>query len=556
MNNLARPPPRYYIWQAPALNQGAQLLYPFDPLQDSVARPCEAVLNLYNDWSLVDDLDGGVRRMRFRNTERLPREEKEEVAGYKTRLARSYLYPGLTNALNSSTSKAFSKPVTVENAPAEFEYLETNADDKGSDLTQFLRSVMRAGVKHGVAHVLVDFSKQANAANATKATDAANKPHPFFTLIEASRLVSWTETVLDDGTVGLTEIRFLEYRDVKDGKYGSTEQEFVRVIRLNDYEVWQNKAYQQRKFARDEDFEFYKDKPNRVQDFVMVDSGSFGPEGGFKTIPLVSFYTQRTGFMRGKPALMDLAETNLIHWQSASDQRNIMHVVRVPILFATGFTTQETSAGLTLAAGSFVSSNSPDANLHYVEHSGSAVDLGARDLETLEKHMEIMGVRPQVERSGDATATQSVINEGRANTDVQAWIEGLNTAAETMYAKAGEWSGVEMPETLEVKVFSDFAAGGATSDEILSLIAMRTAKPALITSETFLNETKRRGFFTDTFDVEAEAEAIEAEAQVAKEEAAEQMKMQLDAKAKSAPGEPGAVGAGTGAMPGKQTQVK
>lgn len=510
---------------------------------DSPARPCEAVLNLYNDWSLVDDLDGGVRRMRFRSTERLPREEKEDIAGYTTRLARSYLYPGLTNALNASVSKAFSKPVTIENAPTEFEYLESNADDKGSDLTQFLRSVMRAGVKHGVAHVLVDFSKQANAAKATKATDAATKPHPFFTLIEAPRLISWVETTLQDGTVGLTEIRYLEYRDVKDGNYGSSEQEYVRVIRLDGYEVWQNLAYQQRKLTRDENFEFYKDTANRPQDFKLVDSGAFGPVGGFKTIPLVSYYTQRTGFMRGKPALMDLAETNLIHWQSASDQRNIMHVVRVPILFATGFTTEETSAGLTLAAGSFVSSSAVDANLHYVEHSGSAVDLGAKDLETLEKHMEIMGVRPQMERSGDATATASVISEGRANTDIQAWIEGLNTATESMYDKAGEWVGVEMPATLEVKVFADFAAGHGTADDIALLTAMR--EKTLITEETFLKETKRRGFFADTFDVDEEIAAVEDEAQAAAEEAAAQLDKELAAKAKSAPGEPGAVGAGS-----------
>lgn len=508
---------------------------------------------MYADWALCDDLDAGVRKMRFRGEIRLPKEQMEGSEDYKRRLKRSYLYPGLTNALNSSVSKAFSKPVTVEEAPPEFAYLETNCDDKGSDLTQFLRSVMRSGVKHGLAHVLVDFSVQVSPENATKATDAATKPHPFFRLIEATRLVSWTETKQDDGTVGLSEIRFLEYVDAPDGKYGSREHEYIRIVRLNSWELWENMAYIQRQTTSDENFEFYRDGVRRVQDFKKVDGGSFGPDGGFKSLPLVTYYTQRKGFMRAKPALMDLAETNLIHWQSASDQRNIMHVVRVPLLFATGMTEQETSAGLTLAAGSFVKSSQIDANLRYVEHSGQAVDLGARDLETLEKHMEIMGVRPQVERSGDATATQSVISEGRANTDVQAWIEGLNTAAETMYAKAGEWMGVEMPESLKVKVFSDFAGGGGTTDEIALLIAMRKDKD--ITAQTFLSETKRRGFFSDDFDVEAEAGAIEEEAQAAQEQAMETLKMETEISAKQQPGEPGPVGAGsTGAKPAKSKQ--
>lgn len=514
--------------------RGISNLYPFDANVDSPARPCEAYLSQHADWSLCDDLDAGVRKMRFRAEDRLPREQMEERADYARRLERSYLYPGLTNALNSAVSKAFSKPVTVENAPPEFDYLETNCDDKGSDLTQFLRSVMRTGVKHGVAHVLVDFSAQVNPQAATKATDAEIKPHAFFRLIEAPKLVSWTETKLADGTVGLTEVRFLEYADKPDGKFGSREHEYVRIVRADSWELWENEAYAQRQLTSGESFEFYRDGTRRVQNFKLVKEGTFGPIDGFQSVPLVSYYTQRTGFMRARPALMDLAETNLIHWQSASDQRNIMHVVRVPLLFATGFTEQETSGGLTLGAGSFVKSSNFEANLRYVEHSGQAVDLGARDLETLEKHMEIMGVRPQVERSGDATATQSVISEGRANTDVQAWIEGLNTAAEQMYAKAGEWMGVEMPESLEIKVFADFAAGNGAVDEILSLIAMR--EKGQITSETFLTEVKRRGFLTDTFDIDAEVDALEGEAMEAKQQ----------------PGEPGLVGAGkAGAMPGE-----
>lgn len=521
-------------------------LYPFDANVDSPARPCEAYLSQHADWTLCDDLDAGVRKMRFRAEDRLPREQMEERADYVRRLERSYLYPGLTNALNSAVSKAFSKPVTVENAPPEFKYLETNCDDKGSDLTQFLRSVMRAGVKHGVAHVLVDFSAQVNPQAATKATDAEIKPHAFFRLIEAPKLVSWTETKLADGTVGLTEIRFLEYADKPDGKFGSREHEYVRIVRADSWELWENEAYAQRQLTSGESFEFYRDGTRRVQNFKLVKEGTFGPIDGFQSVPLVSYYTQRKGFMRAKPALMDLAETNLIHWQSASDQRNIMHVVRVPLLFATGFTEQETSAGLTLGAGSFVKSSNFEANLRYVEHSGQAVDLGARDLETLEKHMEIMGVRPQVERSGDATATQSVISEGRANTDVQAWIEGLNTAAEQMYAKAGEWMGVEMPESLEIKVFADFAAGNGAVDEILSLIAMR--EKGQITSETFLTEVKRRGFLTDTFDIDAEVDALESEAQEKADTAMETLKM----NAKQQLGEPGLVGAGkAGAMPGE-----
>jgi len=35
--------------------------------------------------------------------------------------------------------------------------------------------------------------------------------------------------------------------------------------------------------------------------------------------------------MQAKPPLLDLAWLNVEHWQSASDQSNILHVARVPI---------------------------------------------------------------------------------------------------------------------------------------------------------------------------------------------------------------------------------
>ena len=52
------------------------------------------------------------------------------------------------------------------------------------------------------------------------------------------------------------------------------------------------------------------------------------------------------GFMTAHPPLMDLAWLNLAHWQSASDQRHILHVARVPILFGRNLTLPEDGLAL------------------------------------------------------------------------------------------------------------------------------------------------------------------------------------------------------------------
>ena len=53
-------------------------------------------------------------------------------------------------------------------------------------------------------------------------------------------------------------------------------------------------------------------------------------------IPLATFYTKRTGFMMATPPLLELAYMNVKHWQSQSDQDNILHVARVPMLMISG----------------------------------------------------------------------------------------------------------------------------------------------------------------------------------------------------------------------------
>jgi hypothetical protein len=93
-------------------------------------------------------------------------------------------------------------------------------------------------------------------------------------------------------------------------------------------------------------------------------------------IPLLPVYINRTDFMRASPPLAKLAELNIAHWQSSSDQRNILHVARVPILFGAGVRRRRQNA---IGASEMVKFNSnPAAKLTYVEHTGAAIGAGER----------------------------------------------------------------------------------------------------------------------------------------------------------------------------------
>lgn len=499
----------------PCAGLGISALPIFNMQQETVAQPSPEFGEMWRDYVLVDDLDGGVRRMRWRGEAYMPLEEREEVSQYRAKLSRAGLFPGVPSALDAVVSKPFSKPVTVEDLPSEFEPWVDNIDGEGSDLTQFTRDVMRAAVKHGKTHVLVDHTAGAEGAGTTKADDKGKRPISVHVL--ATDLLSWKSATMEDGTEGIVEVRIHEIRTNEEtGK----KEEFLKIIRPNDFEEHQNKAYRPPSYQlvtqRDNplnESEFYDFREDRQQSWVVTTPiTQFGPKDNpFRSVPLVTIYTKRTGFMTAKPALMDLAEVNLTHWQSAGDQRNIMHVVRVPLLFGTGFAGDDKDGGITLGAGAAMLTQADTARLQYVEHSGSAVGLGADDLDSLEQTMEILGVRPLIERSGDMTATGVAFAANDQNTDALAWLLSVQTGIEAMFDLWGHWAGVDT-EDIDVNIFADFSVKMGDAGEIKTLMELQAA--GKITKETELREIKRRGMFADGFDVPEELKALAGEEDV------------------------------------------
>src|SRR5690606_31305985 len=119
-------------------------------------------------------------------------------------------------------------------------------------------------------------------------------------------------------------------------------------------------------------------KPLRNQNWVMINSGTFGPQGGFKSVPIVTAYTGYIDFMRARPPSMALAEANVTHWRKKSDYDNLAHYAGMPILFARGMGDDDMK-GAAIGAGTVVRSQDPDASLTFVEHSGSALQTLAED---------------------------------------------------------------------------------------------------------------------------------------------------------------------------------
>jgi hypothetical protein len=130
-------------------------------------------------------------------------------------------------------------------------------------------------------------------------------------------------------------------------------------------------------------------------------------------------------------------------------------------------------------------------------------------LKDLESAMQMMAMRPLVERSGNTTATQKAINEARNDTDVQAWIGGLESAIVEAYELAAEWRGQELPEEFGVEISSEFSLGAADSSILDALHKARALRE--IDSATYLQELRRRDVLHEGTDIDLVMESVESE---------------------------------------------
>jgi len=290
----------------------------------------------------------------------------------------------------------------------------------------------------------------------------------------------------ENGHKKLTQIRIKETVTEPAGTYGTADVDQIRVWTESTWAVY-------RKNAETDEYDLHEEG-----------------EHTFKGIPLFTAYFDRTEFMEGRPALEDLAWLNLAHWQSSSDQRNILRFARVGMVFLKGISEKEMEdKGLVMGANQVFYTSSDKADMKVVEHSGNAIGAGRQDLQDLQDRMQLMGMQVFVQRTGTQTATGKAIDEARHLTDIQAWIRTLENMLREAYWGAAQWIGAKLPEDFSIDIYSDFGIGPKEAAHLEHLLKARMAGE--IDRETYLSEVRRRGVFSETIEVEEIQARLEAE---------------------------------------------
>ena len=452
---------------------------------DKVQTPSDTYNSLIDDWNLVGSLWGGTKAMRVAGRDYLPQEPAESDEAYDIRLQRSVLFNALKRTIRTLAGKPFSRPVGLgEGTDSMLLAWLDDVDLQGTDLDTFARDCFEAAVRDGVSYILVDFPKTAD--EMTLADEQSAGVRPYLVNIDCRQVIGW-QTAPVGGRDRLVQVRIREDSVVADGDFGEAVAERIRVLEPGSFRVFERVL-----------------NDDQVTDWLLVDEGS---TPGMSDIPLVAVYTHRTGFMQATPPLRDLAHLNVEHWQSSSDQGNILHYARVPLLLASGF-----GEGDLFEIGPNRVIQHPDtqATLSYVEHSGRAISAGRDSIQDIQDRMRVLGMELMVgQRTGSMTATERALDQAQFDSELAGMVRSLESSLEDALGLMGAWAGMA-DVTDGVDIHQDFGISLRDVSDVDSLLKSRAAGD--LSQATFLAELKRRGLLMASLEVEDERELIAAEA--------------------------------------------
>ncbi len=450
------------------------------------------------EWLKMSTVLAGTQAMRGEPS-MTPQHEHEAEASYSERVASNVLFNITDLTLRTWVGKPFAASIqyTEDFLPAMKEYTE-DINLQGDNLDVFARGWFASGVSHALSHVLVDYPKVHFFPGRTLQDDRDENVRPYAVQIRPEDMI-FAESHRINGVETLTHLRIREMLSYRDG-WEEVLQEQIKVMDL--VTVYEG-----------EDGNLLPDPVTLVQVSIWVydpDKEDWAIQDQWymdiDVIPLVTFYSDRTGFMTGKSPLLDLVDLNIRHWQSMSDQIAILTVTRFPMLACSGGDQEDDGSNhLVVGPKEWLFASEPQARFYYVEAKGASIKAGEEDLLRLEERMKSYGAEFMKKSPDRQTASARNLDSSEATSPLQDVVYRFNDALTQVFWLMAHWEN----KTMVGKAFlpTDF-----TSPEASTLQALGEAwKEGGLSTEYYLKELQRRSILDENFDFEKNKRQVKAE---------------------------------------------
>lgn len=376
----------------------------------------EAFKAIEDDLELVGTLWGGTKAMREAGKTYLTQKPAEEEEDYKYRKKRSTLTNFFKRSIQTMNGRIFEDLVTVTDTSSEFEQFSENVDLEGRSLHRFASDVSELVLRDNLRYIVVDAPSSEGVTN--RAEEQAAGIRPYFIEVDPRSVLGVKEETVRGQKI-ITQFRYME--SVLENSADEFQEKTVEQIRVIE-------AFRVRLYRKDSsgEWHFYDEIPTSI-DFC----------------PVVPVYADRQGFIQSRPPLIGVADLNIAHWNSESQQTVILDYSRSPILHHAGHKAMPNNEGVAsevkVGPGSYVADTDPNAKLNYVEPQGAAIEAGRQhglDLEERARQMGAEFAAPQ--KSGDVTATQVAIDKSGDTSNLAEYAQNLLDSLYVAFDMVGE----------------------------------------------------------------------------------------------------------------------
>lgn len=464
---------------------------------NDVREPSRAVQDMMINWLKVTSLLGGTKKMREAASIFLPKWNREEPNDYAYRLKTTVLFNCFGHTVDGLGGKPFVRPLgwSSDMSPEVLPWFN-NVDLTGRSFHVFAQEVFKFALAYGMSHFLIDYPVMTGVR--TVAEEKAVGARPYLIHIKANQILGWRSTIVNGGEV-LTQLRILEHIEEEQGPFATVVVEQVRVLEPG---TW--KTYRMKKTPAPSTPVTVGAPQDGEQSWQLYDSG----ETSLSSIPLVTFYARRTGFMTADSPLIDIADINIQHWQVGSDMYSVLHTASVPILTVTGVEKNDDGAA-PLEIGSKSALLLPaGAEAKFTEHTGKAIASAATALSTMEEQMRLLGAELLVKKPGQATATQATLDTSQQRSELQAITGSFEDVLDQVVNVMAQWGKITQ-FTGSMQVYDDFLL--AADDAVQEALLFSITTGGLLSPQSFYEAMQRRNVYDTDRPWEQEQERIKAQ---------------------------------------------
>ena len=439
---------------------------------NNVFQASSVVQAMHDKGGVIRALLGGTDAMRAAGKTYLPKWPLEDDDGYKARLNASTLFPALSETIAQMVGRVFYRDMTRLDIPDAIDVQDIDA--VGNKLDIFCADWFRDALAYGVSYCVVDYQRGDGVS--TMADARAQGLRAQAVLVKNAQVLGW-KSERRGGNEVCTQFRYQQTILEEAGEFGTRAVRQVVVLEPGRRRI-------------------YREGAGLVDDVTLSVGGQV-----LDTVPVVALYTEQVGFFAGHPPLLELAHLNIKHWQSQSDQDNITHWARVPLLARIGVTDSEP-----VRIGGSTIDMPRDTDIRYIEHSGAAINAGAASLEKLESDMRTAGAKLLTKSIQSLTDSQAKDEQTREVSALKTYANRLEDAVAQMLWHFARWLGLPDGGRVEISGNMDIDYNPAVTMQMLRELH----NDGILSAETVFREAQKRDIISPDLDWEGEQLKIRA----------------------------------------------